>query len=220
MDVSWCPLCEQSLAGLSNHEANEHVDLCLNAASGLLGTGAEDRAEFDRHIPCPVLECRTEPSLGDLFAHLVSEHPDLPSGLLCPLCSADASPVSTSLLDHMFVEHRDFMATALHSPRRRGLLSYSSSREVSVTFVDLDSNSSPPTATGGGAAPSIVLPITTTGDYVISQRSTPLEEECIICFEHLGVEIATLDCFCRFHPHCIGSWFAKKQAKDCPIHKQ
>jgi hypothetical protein len=53
---------------------------------------------------------------------------------------------------------------------------------------------------------------------VVTQLQVPLVDECIICLECIGVEVATLDCFCRFHPHCIASWYATKQATGCPTH--
>ena len=43
--------------------------------------------------------------------------------------------------------------------------------------------------------------------------------ECPICFEEFEVEqeVATLDCLCRFHRHCIQEWFQK--GKTCPVHE-
>ena len=43
--------------------------------------------------------------------------------------------------------------------------------------------------------------------------------ECPICFEDFEAdqEVATLDCLCRFHRHCIEDWFSR--GNGCPVHQ-
>lgn len=56
-------------------------------------------------------------------------------------------------------------------------------------------------------------------------------QECVVCLEEFepGVRLARLECLCKFHEHCILSWWrAKKerggQGEDdetaCPVHYQ
>ncbi|RMZ76039.1 hypothetical protein DV737_g5013, partial [Chaetothyriales sp. CBS 132003] len=44
-------------------------------------------------------------------------------------------------------------------------------------------------------------------------------QECSICMEEydVGDELARLECWCKFHKHCIMSWLNKKA--ECPVHK-
>jgi hypothetical protein len=44
--------------------------------------------------------------------------------------------------------------------------------------------------------------------------------ECVICLEEfeVGDELGMLECFCKFHRHCIVEWYEKGSGM-CPTHK-
>lgn len=46
-------------------------------------------------------------------------------------------------------------------------------------------------------------------------------QECDICLEEIevGVEMARLECLCRFHKHCIRDWWSRKGPGSCPTHQ-
>lgn len=47
------------------------------------------------------------------------------------------------------------------------------------------------------------------------------DNECIICMEDFeeGVEMARLECLCKYHKKCIDGWFYKHPGR-CPVHGQ
>jgi len=55
--------------------------------------------------------------------------------------------------------------------------------------------------------------------YHASEKDCVQQAECSICFEEYepGQDMARLQCFCRFHLHCIRDWYAKMPGK-CPLH--
>ncbi len=55
--------------------------------------------------------------------------------------------------------------------------------------------------------------------YQASEKDCVQQAECSICFEEYepGQDMARLQCFCRFHLHCIRDWYAKMPGK-CPLH--
>ena len=62
--------------------------------------------------------------------------------------------------------------------------------------------------------------LSTTKPKSIGTRYTSTEsnggEECPICYEDLGGQVAVMDCLCKFHEKCIEEWF--KRGKQCPFH--
>ncbi|KAI8997445.1 hypothetical protein BDB01DRAFT_901830 [Pilobolus umbonatus] len=56
--------------------------------------------------------------------------------------------------------------------------------------------------------------------YKLTDHSTLIGEECVICFEEFETDdtITRLSCMCSYHKHCINNWFSK--GKECPIHSQ
>lgn len=56
--------------------------------------------------------------------------------------------------------------------------------------------------------------------YKLTETSTLIGQECVICFEEFQCNdtITRLNCMCSYHGHCINSWFSK--GKECPIHSQ
>lgn len=58
--------------------------------------------------------------------------------------------------------------------------------------------------------------------FAASQLDTIGEDsECIICMEDFeeGVEMARLECLCKYHKKCIDGWFFKHPGR-CPVHGQ
>jgi len=55
--------------------------------------------------------------------------------------------------------------------------------------------------------------------YIASEKDGIDDAECMICMEEfeVGQEMGRLECFCRFHLHCIKGWFERKAGK-CPVH--
>ncbi|KAI9759902.1 MAG: hypothetical protein M4579_002027 [Chaenotheca gracillima] len=53
------------------------------------------------------------------------------------------------------------------------------------------------------------------------ENGEPRQAECVICFEEfeVGVEMARLECLCKFHRKCIRSWWERKGG-GCPVHQE
>jgi len=81
-------------------------------------------------------------------------------------------------------------------------------------------------STGGGESGSHGTPPPRTTrrtrmiPYVATEKDSDGNQECIICLENfvVGEEMARLECFCRFHRHCIDSWFVNHPGR-CPVHQ-
>ncbi|KAL1903077.1 hypothetical protein Sste5346_000361 [Sporothrix stenoceras] len=56
--------------------------------------------------------------------------------------------------------------------------------------------------------------------YRATEKDCVDSAECTICLEdfEVGVRMARLECFCRFHEKCIRSWFEKHPGR-CPVHQ-
>ncbi len=56
--------------------------------------------------------------------------------------------------------------------------------------------------------------------YRATEKDCVDAAECTICLEELevGVPMARLECFCRFHEKCIRAWFVKRPGR-CPVHQ-
>ncbi|RFU25660.1 hypothetical protein B7463_g10680, partial [Scytalidium lignicola] len=55
--------------------------------------------------------------------------------------------------------------------------------------------------------------------YNATEKDCIDDAECTICMEEyeVGVEMGRLECFCRFHLHCIQEWF-ETHPGQCPVH--
>jgi hypothetical protein len=55
--------------------------------------------------------------------------------------------------------------------------------------------------------------------YKASEKDTIDSAECTICLEEFepGMDMGRLECFCKFHLHCITDWLNRNE--QCPIHK-
>lgn len=56
--------------------------------------------------------------------------------------------------------------------------------------------------------------------YQATEKDCVDDAECTICLEEfvIGVEMGRLECFCRFHLHCIRQWF-EAHPGQCPVHQ-
>ncbi|RKK69267.1 hypothetical protein BFJ69_g12872 [Fusarium oxysporum] len=56
--------------------------------------------------------------------------------------------------------------------------------------------------------------------YSATEKDCIDDAECTICLEEftVGDQMARLECLCRFHKHCISSWFRKHPGR-CPVHQ-
>ena len=56
--------------------------------------------------------------------------------------------------------------------------------------------------------------------YKATEKDCASDAECTICLEDLevGVAMARLECFCRFHEQCIRAWFVRHPGR-CPVHQ-
>ncbi|KAF2274389.1 FYVE-domain-containing protein [Westerdykella ornata] len=57
--------------------------------------------------------------------------------------------------------------------------------------------------------------------YTATEKDCANSEECVICFEEyaVGDKLARMVCLCRFHEHCIRSWWERKDPGNCPVHQ-
>jgi hypothetical protein len=56
--------------------------------------------------------------------------------------------------------------------------------------------------------------------YTAPEKDCVDDAECTICLEEFepGAAMARLECFCRFHKHCILAWFVDHPGR-CPVHQ-
>lgn len=71
-----------------------------------------------------------------------------------------------------------------------------------------------------GAAPPFAMRLSGIFPYIATEKDCVDSAECTICLEEFeeGVEMARLECLCRFHLLCIKKWF-KKHPGRCPVHQ-
>lgn len=56
--------------------------------------------------------------------------------------------------------------------------------------------------------------------YKATEKDCVDDAECTICLEEfeVGADMARLECFCRFHLHCIRGWWVNHHGR-CPVHQ-
>lgn len=56
--------------------------------------------------------------------------------------------------------------------------------------------------------------------YRATEKDCVDSAECTICLEEfeVGVDMARLECLCRFHRRCIMAWF-ERHPGQCPMHQ-
>ncbi|KAF5640994.1 phosphatidylinositol(3)-phosphate binding protein [Fusarium sp. NRRL 25303] len=74
-------------------------------------------------------------------------------------------------------------------------------------------------ASEDGGAPAVPR-LTGMYCYSATEKDCIDDAECTICLEEftVGDQMARLECLCRFHKHCISSWFRKHPGR-CPVHQ-
>lgn len=80
----------------------------------------------------------------------------------------------------------------------------------------------PGSSTGSEVAPSRPFLSSRMICFAATQIDTVGEDsECIICMEDFeeGMEMARLECLCKYHKKCIDGWFFKNPGR-CPVHGQ
>jgi hypothetical protein len=82
-------------------------------------------------------------------------------------------------------------------------------REQAHAAVVLGHSSLPPTFRRSGVFP-----------YKATEKDCVDDAECTICLEEFEVaqDMGRLECFCRFHLHCIHAWFVNHYGQ-CPVHQ-
>ncbi|KAH8905163.1 FYVE-domain-containing protein [Coniochaeta sp. PMI_546] len=102
----------------------------------------------------------------------------------------------------------------------RTLPDFEAQREAHITACIM-SHSSTPTRGTGVPSPSSLLPRRTgMFPYKATEKDCVDSAECTICLEEfeVGVDMARLECLCRFHRRCINAWF-ERHPGQCPMHQ-
>lgn len=89
MDVFVCPICAVALNGAYNRLINEHVDLCLNEASGLTQTATENNTQMTHTSSSYVPDTQISEDVPS------SDEPT-EDGAECPLCNERFSHAAIS----------------------------------------------------------------------------------------------------------------------------
>lgn len=109
----------------------------------------------------------------------------------------------------------------------RTLPDFEAQREAHITscIATHSAFSSTPSGTGTAGspgAPSSAARRWRTGmfPYKATEKDCVDDAECTICLEEfeVGVDMARLECLCRFHRRCIDAWF-QGHPGQCPIHQ-
>jgi hypothetical protein len=74
---------------------------------------------------------------------------------------------------------------------------------------------------GQRSSPSPAFRRTGVFPYKATEKDCVDDAECTICLEEfeVGQDMGRLECFCRFHLHCIREWFVNHYGQ-CPVHHQ
>jgi hypothetical protein len=109
----------------------------------------------------------------------------------------------------------------------RTLPDFEAQREAHITSCIASHSAFSSTPSGSGAAgspsgPSSAARRWRTGmfPYKATEKDCVDDAECTICLEEfeVGVDMARLECLCRFHRRCIDAWF-QGHPGQCPIHQ-
>ncbi|RXG48015.1 hypothetical protein VDGE_04447 [Verticillium dahliae] len=112
----------------------------------------------------------------------------------------------------------------------RHLPDFEALREAHITIC-ITSHSRYPGGGGGtpgetpqdsvdGTPPPLAARRTGMFPYVATEKDCIDSAECTICLEEFvaGVQMARLECLCRFHRSCISAWFVNHPGR-CPVHQ-
>jgi len=120
----------------------------------------------------------------------------------CPVCHRELPPRTLPNVEALREAHINICITA-HS-------TYSGTPGASSGEVGPDGTTPPPlSARRTGMFP-----------YKATEKDCVDSAECTICLEEfeVGVQMARLECLCRFHRQCISAWFVNHPGR-CPVHQ-
>jgi len=208
-----CPICETDLVSLTARQRNRHVSRCLGLVDNTLDsmqTGnitndepnttslqIQDPPELFDYNPfsviCPYPECGKQYEAKHFRAHVHASHKSDTQSHTCPICSLQTEQnikvrKTTNLFKHLESNHSDLQI--VYKPDEELLIqtNINEIKEVDTSY------------------------------YISSVLETPLDQECMICYEeyNAGDYVARMPCFCLYHKDCIDKWFEKQQ--QCPFH--
>ncbi|KAJ9164594.1 FYVE-domain-containing protein [Coniochaeta hoffmannii] len=127
----------------------------------------------------------------------------------CPVCHRELPPRTLPDFERRREEH---IADCI--------LSHSSGSTPSHRGAAAGGGGGVPSPNGG---PSSSMPLqrrTGMFPYKATEKDCVDSAECTICLEEfeVGVEMARLECLCRFHRRCINAWF-ERHPGQCPMHQ-
>lgn len=151
--------------------------------------------------------------------------PVLPSGSVPTHTNRALPPVPQPQPVRRQIAEEDECPVCHHELPSRHLPNFEAAREAHITACIM-SHSSTPTRGGGVPAPSGTpssssLPRRTgMFPYKATEKDCVDSAECTICLEEfeVGVDMARLECLCRFHRRCINAWF-ERHPGQCPMHQ-
>ncbi|KAB5580156.1 hypothetical protein GE09DRAFT_1212610 [Coniochaeta sp. 2T2.1] len=153
---------------------------------------ATHRSHTDRALPAV-------PQQAQPRRHQIPEEDE------CPVCHRELPP--RTLPD--FERRREAHITSC-------IMSHSSSGTPTQRGTPAPAQGSPGPSGGGGQ----MQRRTGMFPYKATEKDCVDSAECTICFEEyeVGVDMARLECLCRFHKRCIDAWFEKNPGR-CPVHQ-
>lgn len=137
----------------------------------------------------------------------------------CPICRRELPQRSLPNFETLREAH---ITECLEEHSRYMGGSSSASNNVAGTNTAGMSTSLPSNVAEASSSTAPPAPPRMTGmfPYRATEKDCVNDAECTICLEEfeVGVRMARLECFCRFHEQCIRSWF-KKHPGRCPVHQ-
>ncbi|ERT02179.1 hypothetical protein HMPREF1624_00477 [Sporothrix schenckii ATCC 58251] len=137
----------------------------------------------------------------------------------CPVCHNELPKRSLPNFETLREAH---ITECLETQSRYMGGSSSRSPTNGVTDASTTSTSLPANTAEASSSTASPPPPRMTGmfPYRATEKDCVDAAECTICLEDLevGVPMARLECFCRFHERCIRAWF-KNHPGRCPVHQ-
>ncbi|OIW34541.1 FYVE-domain-containing protein [Coniochaeta ligniaria NRRL 30616] len=154
-------------------------------------------------VPGSSRTSRPLPAVPQPQHHPPRHRPQIPEEDECPVCHRELPP--------------------------RALPDFEARREAHITACIMSHYSgstptrgTPPGPAGGGPSSLSAFFPRRTGmfPYKATEKDCVDSAECTICLEEfeVGVDMARLECLCRFHRRCINAWF-ERHPGQCPMHQ-
>lgn len=144
--------------------------------------------------------------LADTDGHRQSIPPAVPEQDLCPVCGRRFAPLS---VEQPLETREAHIRHCIESYR------VSSVQPQANSPVNLATSQEPP-------LPQLPAPVTRMVEFTSTEKDCFDADggiaECTICMEdyQVGEVLVRLDCFCKYHKHCLLNWFGHKM--QCPVH--